>query len=262
VVGAPLVIGDGLRGKEFREVEVGLKHFEKVKLADNLVSADAIVVASHVKGHAVSGFGGAIKNLSMGGASRGGKQMMHSSLLPEVTDNCIGCGICVPWCPGGAMSVEGKRAKIDSEKCLGCGECPVNCPNGAVEIQWDDPVRHVMERMAEFAFGYLKEKPGKIGYINFLMDISPDCDCFAFSDAPIVPNIGILASLDPVAIDQASLDLIAQAHGLQDTALKKHHAPGEEKFSGVHQDVDSTVTLAYGESIGLGSRDYELIEVK
>lgn len=263
VVDAPLVIGDGLRGKDYREVPVHLKHCETVRLSSNIVGADALVVVSHVKGHMVAGFGGAIKNLAMGGASRGGKQLMHSSLRPEVEGvKCKGCGVCAKWCPAGAITIAEGRAVIDPEKCEGCGECPVNCTYGAIRIQWDEETWKVSERMAEFVYGYHQEKPGKIGYLNFVMDVSPDCDCFAWNDAPVVPDVGILASTDPVAIDQASLDLVTAQPGFTDSALKENHAPGKDKFAGVHPGVDSTVQLVHGERIGLGSREYELIEVK
>ncbi|MDI6869918.1 MAG: DUF362 domain-containing protein [Bacillota bacterium] len=263
VVDAPLIIGDGLRGKDYREVEVNLKHCRTVRLAANVIGADALVVVSHVKGHLVTGLGGAIKNLAMGGASRGGKQLMHSSLRPEVEDGkCRGCGNCAKWCPAGAIAIAGGRAVLDREKCEGCGECPVNCAFGAIKIQWDEKTWIVQERMAEFVYGFHQEMPGKIGYMNFVMDVSPDCDCYSWSDAPVVPDVGILASTDPVAIDQASLDLVSAQAGFANSALKENHAPGKDKFAGIHPGVDPTVQLAYGERLGLGSREYDLIEVK
>jgi uncharacterized Fe-S center protein len=262
VVGAPLIIGDGLRGKDYREIEVNLRHCQAVRLAANVIGADALIVVSHVKGHLVAGFGGAIKNLAMGGASRGGKQLMHSSLRPEVeAAKCRGCGNCARWCPAGAIVLAEGRAVLDPKKCEGCGECPVNCTFGAIKIQWNEATAIVQERMAEFVYGFHQEKPGKIGYLNFLLDISPDCDCFAWSDAPIVPDIGILASTDPVAIDQASYDLVKAQTGFAASALQENHAPGKDKFAGVHRGVDPTIQLAYAERLGLGSRDYELIEV-
>lgn len=263
VVDAPLVIGDGLRGKDYREVEVNLKHCRSVRLAANVVGADALIVVSHVKGHMVAGLGGAIKNLAMGGASRGGKQVMHSSLRPVVEGGrCRACGTCVKWCPAEAISLVDGRAVIDAAKCEGCGECPVNCTFGAIGIQWDDETWKVQERMAEFVYGFHQEKPGKIGYLNFVVDISPDCDCFSWNDVPVVPDVGILASTDPVAIDQASLDLVTAQTGFPNSALKENHAPGKDKFAGIHPGVDPTVQLAYAERLGLGSREYELIEVK
>ncbi|MGE5554454.1 MAG: DUF362 domain-containing protein [Betaproteobacteria bacterium] len=263
VVDAPLIIGDGLRGKDYREVVVNLKHCKTVRLAANVIGADALIVVSHVKGHLVSGFGGAIKNLAMGGASRGGKQLMHSSLRPEVeAEKCRGCGNCARWCPAGAIILAEGRAMLDPEKCEGCGECPVNCTFGAIKIQWNEETATVQERMAEFVYGFHQEKQGKIGYMNFVMDVAPDCDCFAWSDAPIVPDVGILASTDPVAIDQASYDLVKAQTGFVNSALKENHAPGKDKFAGVHPGVDPTVQLVYAEQIGLGSREYELIEVK
>ncbi len=257
----PIIIADGLIGRNYLEVEVGLKHFDKVKIASEINYADSMIVLSHVKGHMLTGFGGAIKNLGMGCGSRGGKQMMHSTVKPKVGDKCVICGYCLNWCPTQAISLEEDSALINMEKCIGCGECTVTCPEKAIKIRWKSETTDVMERMAEYAYGAVKDKKGKVGYINFVMNVTPDCDCSSWSDAPIVPDVGILASTDPVAIDQASIDLINQQQGIPGTRLKDNFNPGEDKFKGVYPENEPTVQIKYGEEIGLGSRNYDLIEI-
>lgn len=260
VCDAPIIIADGLHGKDYVEAEINLNHFQKVKIASAIYHANSLIALSHVKGHPLTGFGGAIKNIAMGGASRGGKQMMHSAVRPEVGEGCIGCSLCVRWCPAGAITVIDGVAQINNDQCIGCGECPVNCPHGVMRIQWGGPKRAVQERMAEFAYGLLRSKEGKAGFINFILDVVPECDCFSWSDAPIVPDLGILASFDPVAIDQASIDLINAAPGLPNS--KATDLPrGADKFRLIHPDVDPGVQLEYAEKIGLGQRKYQLVEV-
>lgn len=262
VVNAPLIIADGLHGKSFIEVDIDKKHFQKVKLGSDLFHADNIICLSHVKGHMMTGFGGAIKNLAMGGASRAGKQQQHSSLLPEIGALCVGCKVCTKWCPAEAILFDDNgKAVINPEKCIGCGECTVSCPHKAIRIQWKETTSNVQERMAEYVYGLLKNKQNKAAFINFVMNVSPDCDCNSWSDEAIVGDIGILAAHDPVALDQASVDLINAQAGKVGTALKSNWAPGEDKFRGVHPDIDWTVQLRYAEELGIGSRQYNLIEV-
>ncbi len=258
---APIIIADGLIGRSFQEVEVGLKHFELVKIASEIIYADAMLVLSHVKGHMLTGVAGALKNLGMGCGSRGGKQMMHSTVKPKVGDECVRCAYCLNWCLAEAITLTEEKAVIDSTKCTGCGECTVTCPEKAIKIRWKSESSDVMERMSEFAYGAIKNKKNKVGYINFCLSITPDCDCASWSDAPIVPDVGILASLDPVAIDQASLDLINKQQGLLGTRLKNNFKPGEDKFKDIFPEIDSSIQLSYAEKIGLGSRKYELIVI-
>ncbi len=257
----PIIIADGLIGRSFQEVEIGLKHFEQVKIADEIIYADAMLVLSHVKGHMLTGFAGALKNLGMGCGSRGGKQMMHSTVKPKVGDECVLCGYCLNWCLTEAITLAEKKVVIDSAKCTGCGECTVTCPEKAIKIRWKSETSDVMERMIEFAYGAVKNKKGKVGYINFCLNVTPDCDCASWSDAPIVSDVGILASLDPVAIDQASLDLINKQQGLYGTRLKNSFKSGEDKFKDIFPEIDSSIQLAYAEKIGLGNRKYELIVI-
>ncbi len=264
VVGAPIIISAGLQGQDSFPVEVNQKHFQTVNLAAELKDIDKLICLSHLTGHVQAGFGGAIKNLGMGLAAKSGKLAMHSLAVPLVVEeNCQGCGICQKHCPGEAISLEegqrGKVAVINPSLCLGCGECIGVCPYGAVEIQWNESAWNLQEKICEYAYGVAKVVP--VFYLNFLLKITPACDCMDFSDAPIVPDIGILASRDPVAIDQASIDLVNQQEGLPGTALGANLSSGEDKFRLLYPAVDYRVQLRYGEQIGLGSCDYELVEV-
>ncbi|MFH1981948.1 MAG: DUF362 domain-containing protein [Pseudomonadota bacterium] len=262
VVGAPLVIADGLRGKTETAVEVNLKQFDEVYIGTEVVEADAFVSVAHFKGHELSGFGGAIKNVGMGCASRRGKMAQHSTLSPAVKKKkCIGCGECVPHCAQEALSLVEKKAVLDSDKCIGCGECILACPNGAIQIRWNQDIPTFLENMVEYTAGVLKNKKGKTLFINFITDVSPACDCYPYNDTPIVRDIGILASTDPVAIDQASVDLVNLEPALPDADMKTNRGAGEDKFRGIYPDIDWAHQLAYAESIGLGKRKYELVKI-
>lgn len=261
-VNAPIIIADGLFGKNFVEVQVEGKHFDRVKIGSDIANADGMIVLSHTKGHIICGFGGTIKNLGMGCGNRGGKQMMHSSLKPSVKEEeCKGCATCLKWCPADAILIVEKTAVINHEKCLGCGECTVVCLPKAIKIQWKSEAADVQERMAEYAWGAIKDKLGKVGFFNFVINVTPDCDCNSWSDASIVRDVGILASTDPVAIDQAALDLINEQAGLQGTRLAANFAPGEDKFKGVYPETDHEAQLRHAELLGMGCRRYELVRV-
>src|SRR3990172_762102 len=210
------------------------------------INADAMVVLTHFKGHELSGFGGAIKNLGMGCASRAGKLAQHSTVSPFVDPaNCTGCGTCAAHCPSGAISVLSVKALIDSKTCIGCADCIVVCPEHTVKIDWNEAAPMVQKKMVEHALGALEGKRDSILSLTFVMQISPYCDCYGNSDRPIAPDVGILASCDPVAIDQASADLVIRA-------------AGSDPFRKTHPSIDCTTQLSYGEEMGLGSRKYEL----
>jgi uncharacterized Fe-S center protein len=261
-VGAPLIIADGLFGKNFVEVPVNGRHFKQAKIAGDIAGAGAMIVLSHTKGHIICGFGGTLKNLGMGCGNRGGKQMMHSSLKPKVREEaCRVCGVCLKWCPADAIVLEEKTALIVHEKCFGCGECTVVCPVQAIKIQWKSETVDVQERMAEYALAAVQDKAGKVGYFNFVLNVTPDCDCNSWSDAAIVSDVGVLASTDPVAVDQAALDLINGQAGLPGTRLEAGFAAGEDKFKGVYANTDHEAQLRHAEWLGMGSRRYELVRV-
>lgn len=261
-VGAPVIIAGGLRGNRFQAVKVDLPHYREVEIAPELVDADTIIGVTHFKGHEMSGFGGTLKNFGMGAASRQGKLSMHSTASPFVKSGlCNGCQSCLRWCAYNALTMEGEKASIDSGRCTGCGACLPTCPSEAIKIVWDQGVDTMQEKMVEYAYGALHPKRGRALFLNFLMQITPLCDCYPFSDAPIVPDIGILASEDPVAVDQASADLVNAQHGNRASALTGNHAPGEDKFRGVAPGIDWTLQLEYAQKIGLGRRSYRLVKL-
>ncbi len=259
VVNAPLVIADGLKGKSERCVFIGQKRFKEVFIAAEIEQADALISLAHFKGHELSGFGGTLKNIGMGCASRRGKLAQHSTLSPKVKrKKCTGCGACAAHCSQGAISLKEEKAVILSGRCIGCGECILVCPAGAVQIQWNQSIPVFLENMVEYTLGVLQGKKGKALFLNFLTDISPACDCAPFNDAPLVRDIGVLASRDPVAIDQASVDLVNRERALPGSCLSTHQGPGEDKFKGIYPKVDWALQLDYAEKIGLGTRQYRL----
>ena len=259
----PIVIADGLRGKTETKIKIDRKNCSHAYIGSEIINADALISIAHFKGHERAGFGGTLKNLGMGCASRKGKMVQHSSVSPKVKKkNCIGCLECINHCPVLAIELKEKKAVIDSEKCIGCGECIIRCQNDAVQIRWDQNVPIFLERMVEYTEGVLKNKTGKSFYINIVADITPKCDCIPFNDSPIVRDIGILASKDPVAIDQAAVDLVNNEEALPETALKRNKNKGEDKIKGLYPNIDWQYQLDYAESLGLGTCSYELEKIE
>jgi hypothetical protein len=262
VVDAPVIIADGLRGKSETAVAIKGKRFDTVYIGTDIVAADVLIGVAHFKGHELAGFGGAIKNIGMGCASRRGKLAQHSTVAPKVKrKRCIGCGDCAGHCSQNAITIVAEKAVIDAEKCIGCGECILLCQTGAIQIQWNQSIPVFMENMVEYTMGVLKGKAEKSLFVNFITDISPACDCLPFNDAPIVQNIGIVASKDSVALDQASVDLVNKEAALPGSCLTKNKGVGEDKFKGIYPNVDWTLQLEYAQHLGLGSRSYTLEKV-
>jgi len=261
-VDAPLIIADGLDGRDAVDVPIAGRHFQSVRIGSAAVHADAMVVVTHVKGHEATGFGGALKNIGMGLGCRSAKQRMHADFRPEVNaDKCTACRRCVQWCPVGAIAIGPDRvAVVDYEVCYGCGECVAACPYAAIETQWKTDAAMLQEKIVEHAVGALAGKDGKVVYLSFVMAVSPDCDCWSFSDAPVVPDIGVLASTDIVAIEQAAYDMVGQAVGLAGSRGEGLGA-GTDKFTAI-TGVDGTRAIAYAEEMGLGTRDYNLVPVE
>ena len=260
-LGCPVLIADGLRGGSYVEVEVDGKHLKKVKLAHDLVKADSIVCVTHFKGHELAGFGGSIKNLGMGGGARGGKLAMHSDVTPIIkAEKCIACGKCAVNCPADAITID-KYAVIDPKKCIGCGSCIVVCPTHAARNGWDSGAQKMQEKMVEHLAGFAKNKKDRIAYLNFIMNVSPACDCYGHADHPIVPDIGICASLDPVAVDAASNDLVMAAAGIRIRRLKPPMHRAATSSGTFIPEADWNMQLDHAEKMGLGSRKYELIAI-
>ena len=259
--GAPVVIADGIDSGNYVEVEVNLEYFKTVRVAGEAHRAKCLLVLSHVKGHEIFGFGGALKNIGMGLAVKEGKFELHSTAKPEVKKKkCTLCGTCKRWCPQGGIELEKESAVIISEDCSGCGQCIMVCPAKAVSLRWDTDFSAVQKKTAEYAAAVMSSKKGRAWFFNFLTDITPECDCYRYSDSPVVPDIGVLASRDPVALDQASLDLVAGAPAL--VGSKAEGAmPGEDKFVRSHPGTDPEVLVSRSEDLGLGTRKYSLIKI-
>jgi uncharacterized Fe-S center protein len=247
-VGAPFLPADGLDGSDGIELPVDGRHFETVFVAGEIVRARSMLVLTHATGHLGTGLGGAIKNLGMGCCSRKGKLQQHHGQQPHiVADACTACGNCADHCPSDAIEVD-EVATIDQARCVGCGECLARCHYAAVGFAWTLMGRELQERMAEHAAAVVRHKPGRICYLTAAQQITKDCDCLGRNQPGLVDDIGLLASFDPVAIDQAVLDLVAARAGcsLESMSYPEH---------------DGTIQLARAAELGIGSREYRLVEI-
>jgi len=246
-LGAAVIIADGLIGRSDDELRVDLPLVKKAKVASAILDSDLLVCLTHFTGHVQAGIGGAIKNLGMGCASRAGKLEQHSDTKPWINPkNCTGCGVCLDYCPTEAIGLKDEKAIIEDEKCIGCGECIVVCKAGAVKFRWDSDYALFQKKMSEYAFSILNHFKGKIGFINFLLQVTKDCDCMSKENPAVVEDIGILGSLDPVAVDKASVDLIIKRSG-------------RDVFKAGY-DIDWSFQLKHGAKVGLGNLEYKLIE--
>jgi uncharacterized protein len=258
--GCNVIIADGLKGTEYKEIEINLKHCKTAKIASAIASADIIITINHFKCHDIAGFGGALKNLGMGSGSVGGKLEMHSDSQPFIQrDNCTGCGDCVDNCAFDAIHLDKENiAEIDYDKCSGCGQCIAVCQFDASQAQFNSV--NMQEKMMEYAYAAGMGK--KVYHINFVLDVSPNCDCWNFNDIPIVQDIGILSSFDPVALDMACVDLVNKSPVILNSKIGKIENQVQDKFRTVFPDIDWQIGLNYAEKIGLGTKKYEIIQVK
>jgi len=262
-VGAPIIIADGVKGTTSVKVEVGLKHFDEVSIGAEIYQSDVLLSLAHFKLHELLGFGGALKNVGMGCASRAGKLAQHSTIAPYVDkDLCDGCRTCVKACGYGAIRVKNELAEIISARCVGCGECIGVCPNTAISIHWDVQAKEIQEKMMEYFYGAVLNKKDRALYVNFISHVTPYCDCYSHSDAPIVPDVGIFAGRDPVAVDMACVDAMNNQRGLPNSALGSAFTPGADKIRDVHPKVDWRIQFEYAEKLGIGSTKYELVKVE
>jgi len=247
--GLPVIIADGLIGRDKQEPRSAQSRTSSSKIASAILDSDALVGLTHVTGHVQTGLGAAIKNVGMGCASRAGKLEQHSVTHPRVNaKQCRNCSICMDFCPEAAIVQAEGHVVIDPARCIGCGECLVVCKFGAIKMKWDEDSLRLQEKMAEYALRVLSHFKAKAVFVSFLIQVTKDCDCMSKSQKPIVPDIGILASLDPVAIDQATADLLVEKGGGKDPLRAGY-------------DLDWSGQLAHGEKIGLGARIYDLVEV-
>jgi len=262
VVDAPIIIADGMRGASSKSLRINQEIIKTAHIGKEIAESDVLISAAHFKGHDLAGFGGTIKNLGMGCASRKGKLVQHSEISPKVKrKKCIGCGDCIEYCAQSAISLNNEKAMIDPQRCVGCGECIHICPNRAINVQWNQDIPLFHKKMVEYTLAVLKDKKGRTAFLNFLTQISPSCDCCSHSDAPIVQDLGIMASTDPVAIDQASVDMVNRQRASENSCLSSHEGAVEDKFRAIYPKVDWSIQLDHAEKIGLGNRTYELVTI-
>ena len=259
--GCQILIADGLKGTDDVEVPVDGKYVTAAKIGRAVMDADIFISLSHFKGHEATGFGGALKNIGMGCGSRRGKMEMHASGKPVVEqEKCIGCRKCAKICAHEGPVFENGKCHIDHDRCVGCGRCIAICPKDAIHEGTSSSNDLLNCKMMEYAKAVLQGRPSF--HIAIAIDISPNCDCHSENDAPIVPNIGIFASFDPVALDQACADAVNSMPENPNTMLSISKHELHDHFDDVHPDTNWKQGLEYAESIGLGTREYNLIKVK
>lgn len=268
-VGCPILIGDGLKGTDDVEVPVeGGEYVTAAKIGRAVMDADIFISLSHFKGHETTGFGGAIKNIGMGCGSRAGKKEQHSNGKPVIDpEACRGCKRCLKECANDGLEFNEltRKMEVDTEHCVGCGRCIGACNFDAIAFATDAATKELNCRMAEYTKAVIDGRPNF--HISLVMDISPNCDCHAENDAPILPDIGMFCSFDPLALDQACVD----------ACLRQQPLPGSQLYDNMHREgfcdhhdhfVNSTpeseykTCLEHAAKIGIGSREYELIEMK
>lgn len=259
--GCHVIIGDGIKGLDEEYVPLPEGEFVKeAKIGRAIMDADIFISLTHFKAHEGTGFGGAIKNIGMGSGSRAGKMEMHSSGKPLVNhDKCIGCGMCAKNCAHSAITIENRKATINHDKCVGCGRCIGACPKDAVHPGADNSNDILNKKMVEYALAVVKGRPHF--HISLVVDVSPFCDCHAENDAPIVPDVGMFASFDPVALDQACADAVNRQPVLEGSYLdEKPHTHGDH-FCDIHPSTNWKSQIEHSEKIGLGTAKYELITI-
>ncbi len=259
--GCHVLIADGLKGTDETLVPIDGDYVKEAKIGRAIMDADAFVSLTHFKGHEGTGFGGTIKNIGMGCGSRAGKMEQHSAGKPDVDQSvCVGCGRCQKICAHSAITITNHKASIDHSKCVGCGRCIGVCPKDATYAAGDETNDLLCCKMAEYALAVVKDRPQF--HISLVMDISPCCDCHAENDLPILPDVGMFASFDPVALDQACADACLKQEPIPGSRLSEMPHASEDHFHNSYPDTHWQMQLSHGEKIGLGTREYELITIK
>ena len=268
-VGCPILIGDGLKGTDDVEVPVeGGEYVKAAKIGRAVMDADIFISLSHFKGHEMTGFGGAIKNIGMGCGSRAGKKEQHSNGKPVINaDACRGCKRCLHECANNGLHFDEatRKMQVVTENCVGCGRCVGACNFDAIAFANDAATKELNCRMAEYTKAVIDGRPGF--HISLVMDISPNCDCHPENDAPILPDIGIFCTFDPLALDQACVDACLRQQPLPGSQLydnmhKEGFCDHHDHFENSTPESEYKTCLAHAEKIGIGSREYELIEMK
>lgn len=259
--GCQIIIGDGLKGSDEVEVPVvGGEYVKNAKIGRAVMDADVFISLTHFKGHEEAGFGGCLKNIGMGCGSRAGKMEQHNAGKPHVAQkHCIGCGQCRKICAHGAPIIENGKAHIDHDRCVGCGRCIAVCPKDAVRIDWDESTTNLNCKIAEYTKAVVDGRP--CFHISLVIDVSPNCDCHAENDMAIVPNVGMFASFDPVALDLACAEAVIRQPVNPGSRLEKMTKPGVDHFTADFPVSDWRTQISHGKKIGLGEDSYELVTI-
>ena len=259
--GCQVIIADGIKGNDEVEVPVeGGEYVKNAKIGRAVMDADVFISLTHFKGHESAGFGGTLKNIGMGCGSRAGKMEQHNAGKPHVVQkHCVGCKMCTKICAHDAISVQDRKAAIDHSKCVGCGRCIAVCARNAITVNIDESNTNLSRKISEYAKAVVDGRP--CFHISLIIDVSPNCDCRAENDAAIVPNVGMFASFDPVALDMACVDAVNTQPILRGSAADIGDCHDQDHFHCIHPDTDWMSCLEHAEKLGLGTREYELIKI-
>ena len=259
--GCQVIIADGIKGNDEVEVPVeGGEYVKNAKIGRAVMDADVFISLTHFKGHESAGFGGTLKNIGMGCGSRAGKMEQHNAGKPHVVQkHCVGCKMCTKICAHDAISVQDRKAAIDHSKCVGCGRCIAVCARNAITVNFDESHTNLSRKISEYTKAVVDGRP--CFHISLVIDVSPNCDCRAENDAAIVPNVGMFASFDPVALDMACVDAVNTQPILRGSAADIGDCHDQDHFHCIHPDTDWMSCLEHAEKLGLGTREYELIKI-
>lgn len=263
--GCHVLIADGLKGTDETLVPIDGEYVKEAKIGSAIMDADVFISLTHFKGHETAGFGGTLKNIGMGSGSRAGKMEQHFEGKPSADpDKCVGCGACGKICAHDAPVIENRKAVIDHDKCVGCGRCLAVCPKDAIAADLENSSEMLNCKIAEYSLAVCKDRP--CFHVSLICDVSPNCDCHSENDIPIIPNVGMLASFDPVALDKACADLCNQMTPVESSVLGenlKAHGSHEkhDHFHMTHPDTDWRSCVAHAVKIGLGTDQYDLITI-
>ncbi len=258
--GCQVLIADGLKGTDEELVPIDGEYVKEAKIGRAVMDADIFLTLNHFKGHEATGFGGALKNIGMGCGSRAGKMEMHSAGKPFVDqESCIGCGNCIRVCAHDAPSITDRKATIDHDKCVGCGRCIGVCPKDAVCAASDESNDILNRKIAEYSLAVIKDRPHF--HVSLVIDVSPNCDCHAENDIPIVPDVGMFASFDPVALDRACADAVNRQPVIAGSQLDQMPHVHDDHFMDSAPTTNWKSCLEHAEKIGIGTQEYELIEI-
>ena len=268
-VGCPVLIGDGLKGTDDIAVPVtGGEYVKEARIGRAVMDADVFISLTHFKGHELTGFGGAIKNIGMGCGSRAGKTEQHSCGKAQINEKkCRACMACLTECANDALffDQEAEKMRVNEENCVGCGRCLGACNFDAISFAFDAAVEMLNRRMAEYTKAVVDGRP--CFHVSLVVDVSPNCDCHGENDVPILPNLGMFASFDPLALDQACVDACMAAEPLPgsqltDNLAKPDSVDHQDHFTNSRPESEWRTCLAHAEKIGLGTREYTLIKIK